>query len=901
MALPAGDVLTTHDLDQYFVRVARKAAPPPGPDDLHALCLRFGVQPLVTTLRAHVGGPPTGPRGVPVGSHSKLKQLVGLTTVASVEGVMPAEARRVAHLWRVYDDLMAWALHQWVADMAAAPGTRARVAAAVQAWALHRVVTEWLALLFSRVDPGQPDVAFQLAPVGKCVRALAERTCMPPASRPGCRAKARPAAHVDPHDCLPAARTPHGAVAANAVWPDVFVSLVSVAHRGFQAQVYGPWAGALVAALPELVAAVRQGREDPGFVHQAVRLALAMQAPVPCTLRNDKDTEVRLVQGAWDAQASAGDFLACVEGTLVPQAREWYKAMAAARLRLASQDGVEFLMGVVEVFRQEDGVYRAYLPDATRLRLLHVLRDAFVNDPDLWTAPSLRDRLEDLMCQTHAVVVAQGGHGFLAAAETLQDPKWRPLEVLRAVCGVVMGTGADTSYPQGLAVLRDTLRAFVHHAGGRAWHGDPAGGGGAEGAEGPPARAALRRDTAAVGAVLQLVRATKVMVEVGLCGRADMRAAANDALMQVCSAHEDMPEALAWYADSALRGRLGRLGDKDLAEVLEGVVTCVAWVPNKDLFREHYNVLLHTRLLAAKSVSDDAEVAMLQMLKARFGVAFTARAEAMLADLRVAEEAAARYAGDAPAGPVQCLPRVLKAAVWPAMHDLPDTLLPREMVRCAAVFTAHYAATPAGASRVLTWVHGAGTAEVMLHTSTPPILAVCSTLQAAVLLSLGAAGPEGMPVHVLGANLGLEAGLLRNVLGSMVLVPAHLQAVAKTPPGKPLGADHVVALNPRWHSPARRVVLPTVVLPDRTDVAGVVTAEQAYVMDAVVMRTMKSRRTLDHAALLQAVVHQCTTFRPDSRALKARVADLMRRGYLTRQDPTSHTAPYVYVAGTGDT
>ncbi len=47
--------------------------------------------------------------------------------------------------------------------------------------------------------------------------------------------------------------------------------------------------------------------------------------------------------------------------------------------------------------------------------------------------------------------------------------------------------------------------------------------------------------------------------------------------------------------------------------------------------------------------------------------------------------------------------------------------------------------------------------------------------------------------------------------------------------------------------------------------------------------------------LVQAVLSQCLFFRPDVRKVKQRIEDLMKRGFIRREDPTMHTSPYVYV------
>ena len=60
---------------------------------------------------------------------------------------------------------------------------------------------------------------------------------------------------------------------------------------------------------------------------------------------------------------------------------------------------------------------------------------------------------------------------------------------------------------------------------------------------------------------------------------------------------------------------------------------------DKDLFREHYCVLLSRRLLLQKSFSNDMEVATIARLKAQCGPQYTKKIEDMIADLTLAEDA----------------------------------------------------------------------------------------------------------------------------------------------------------------------------------------------------------------------------------------------------------------------
>jgi cullin 1 len=57
---------------------------------------------------------------------------------------------------------------------------------------------------------------------------------------------------------------------------------------------------------------------------------------------------------------------------------------------------------------------------------------------------------------------------------------------------------------------------------------------------------------------------------------------------------------------------------------------------------------------------------------------------------------------------------------------------------------------------------------------------------------------------------------------------------------------------------------------------------------------MKSRKTLKHSSLMTEVAQQLmNVFRPDPKAIKRRIEDLITRDYLERDDEDSFTYHYV--------
>lgn len=97
----------------------------------------------------------------------------------------------------------------------------------------------------------------------------------------------------------------------------------------------------------------------------------------------------------------------------------------------------------------------------------------------------------------------------------------------------------------------------------------------------------------------------------------------------------------------------------------------------------------------------------------------------------------------------------------------------------------------------------------------------------------------------LAAATSLDLKTLKNLLGSM-LYAKDLQVLKKTPASRSIENGHELELNDGYTSKSKKISLPVVLLEEKTSVANIVTAEQQHVLDAVVVRNMKTRKTMTH-------------------------------------------------------
>ncbi|CAF2081874.1 unnamed protein product [Brassica napus] len=307
--------------------------------------------------------------------------------------------------------------------------------------------------------------------------------------------------------------------------------------------------------------------------------------------------------------------------------------------------------------------------------------------------------------------------------------------------------------------------------------------------------------------------------------------------------------------DQVASAKEQRWGSEELSdEDIEKVVTFLAYISDeKYLFAEFYRKKLTLRLLLNRGVSDDHERSILTKLKQQHGGQFT-------------------Y-GENEIGLTVTL---LTTGIWPSYKTF-GINLPSEMVKCVEVFKEFYEKKTKG--RKLTWIHSLGTCHVNGLFDQKPIELIVSTHQAVVLLLFNTRDKLSYNDIQTQLNVGHEdlVWLLHS------LSCCKYKILTKEPATETVSRTDVFEFNSKFTARMCRIKIPLRHVDDRKKFIENVDKDRRYAIDAAIVKIMKGRKALGHQQLVSECVGQLSRmFKPDIKAIKIRIDDLITRDYLER-------------------
>eukprot|EP00523_Entomoneis_sp_CCMP467_P006940 CAMPEP_0168731320 /NCGR_PEP_ID=MMETSP0724-20121128/7190_1 /TAXON_ID=265536 /ORGANISM="Amphiprora sp., Strain CCMP467" /LENGTH=920 /DNA_ID=CAMNT_0008778295 /DNA_START=226 /DNA_END=2988 /DNA_ORIENTATION=+ len=327
----------------------------------------------------------------------------------------------------------------------------------------------------------------------------------------------------------------------------------------------------------------------------------------------------------------------------------------------------------------------------------------------------------------------------------------------------------------------------------------------------------------------------------------------------------------------------------------------------KDVFEAFYKRDLAKRLLLNRVVSMDVEKQVCSLLKAECGAAYTSKMEGMFQDVDWSRETMMVYKqaiGSAPGtnNGVEMDVQVLTTGYWPVYPQFPDLQLPDSLKHHQEQFDTHYKTKYQG--RRMTWQYALGHCVVKATGLGKPYELIVGLTQALVLLQLNDASQK-WTLPALQKAVGLEdRGEMERILqslsggkeGTRILRKLDHDRDVKAPPGEAqpprkkktrsnVDDQDEFVVNGSFESNQRRIRIPNLMMKETKDerdktVEGVA-RDRLYLIDAVLVRVMKARKTILHQALIPQVLEQVKV--PAQPAdVKKRIESLIEREYMER-------------------
>lgn len=310
------------------------------------------------------------------------------------------------------------------------------------------------------------------------------------------------------------------------------------------------------------------------------------------------------------------------------------------------------------------------------------------------------------------------------------------------------------------------------------------------------------------------------------------------------------------------------------------------YVDDKDVFQKFYSRGLARRLVTNSSASDDAEASMISKLREACGYEYTSKLQRMFTDMGVSKDL-----NDAFKDKMEKTHekddlldfeiKVLGTAQWPLTPATTNFVLPEELIKTYERFGRFYEHKHSGRKLIWLFNHSKGElkSNYLKHAKVGYTFQV-STYQMAVLLQYNR--ETNYTWEKLLELTGLNTETLTPVLNLLVRAKVLLCDGAKVG-----AADSKYELNMDFKSKKIRVNLNLPIKSEQKteseETHKTIEDDRRMLIQAAIVRIMKTRRTLKHQTLMTEVISQLQNrFKPKVSDIKKCIDILLEKEYMER-------------------
>nr|CAH8846410.1 unnamed protein product [Trichobilharzia regenti] len=410
-------------------------------------------------------------------------------------------------------------------------------------------------------------------------------------------------------------------------------------------------------------------------------------------------------------------------------------------------------------------------------------------------------------------------------------------------------------------------------------------------------------------------------------------------------------ELLCRYMDSLLRKSIKTMSSSDIENKLTASIAIFKYIDDKDLFQKYYQRLLCKRLVFNYSSMLELEESVINQLKTVCGYEFTSKFQRMFSDVQICPEMNRKFTEYLQSKDVHFTFghhfHVLTQCSWPiTLNGVTDFLLPLDLYTCTYHFEEFYGAAHQG--RKMRWAHSYSTAEIQLLFTDKAYQIQAPAIHAAILLFFDHVDSDRITVKdlYLGLQLTVSDGrtttigggnnnpvtkgntpsvesvntskmetcsqdtltssseldtiqrLLAPLIELNIIYVESNEEQSNSSSSTPLKMESIIVLNRSFTNKRLKLRVNFSSQGKESNQSEVdqvdrqVHDDRRFYVQAAIVRILKARRQIKHAALIETIVQQASNrFQPPIPLIKRCIENLIDTGYLERNpdDPDQYS------------